>query len=261
MQDHPVPSFDDPALKGALRRALDSETAPGSLRDRIRAIAAEQAPEAARPVMSYAASAAEPAPSAADASDRPIPLFRRPLYRFAAAAILLIGIGSLAFQIWNTNHPNTPAKYQFSNSLFKGMIATHEARATGAEQTPDTAKTLAEAPKLSQTLNRAVFVADLTKDGWTFDGAGVRGVGQYPAAQLFFTKGNAAISVFSLPASAAPNAVENSTYDTVFNGAPIAGYVHSGGLYCIVGSSPDGSLTAGEVKNLLERHKGELAKI
>jgi hypothetical protein len=260
MQDHPVPSFDDPALKAALRRALDSETAPTSLRDRIRAIAAEE-PE--RPVLSYTAAAPEPAPTAAaDTGDRPIPLFRRsPLFRLAAAAIVIIGIGSLAFQVWNTSRPAAPSGYVLQPSLFKAMIATHSARATGAEQSPDTAKTLADAAKLSQTTNRPVLVADLTKDGWTFDGAGVRGVGQFTAAQLFFTKGNAAISVLSLPASAAPNAVENSTYDTVFNGAPIAGFVKNGGLFCIVGSSPDGSLSIGEVKGLLERHKGELAKI
>jgi hypothetical protein len=258
MQDHPVPSFDDPALKAALRRALDSEPAPAGLRDRIHALAAE---EADRPALSYTAPTPEPAPSAADTTDRPIPLFRRnPLYRWAAAAILIIGIGALALQIWHANQPTNPG-YVLQPSLFKAMIATHEARATDTESSPDTAKTLAEAPKLSQTINRPVLVADLTKDGWTFDGAAVRNVGKFPAVQLFFTKGNAAVSVLSLPASAAPAAVENSTYDTVFNGAPIAGFVKNGGLFCIVGTSPDGSLTIGDVKGLLERHKGELVKI
>jgi anti-sigma factor RsiW len=257
MQDHPVPSFDDPALKAALRRALDSDAAPTALRDRIRALAAE---EADRPALSYTASAPEPAPSAAEANDRPIPLFRRnPLYRLAVAAVLIIGIGVLALQLWNTNRP-APA-YTFSNTLFKGMVTTHNARATDTEMAPDTVKSLAEAPKLSQQINRPVLAADLTKDGWTFDGGAVRTVGTFTAAQLFFNKGNAVVSVFSLPASAAPNAVENSTYDTVFQGAPIAGFVKNGGLFCIVGSSPDGSLTVGDVKGLLERHKGELVKI
>src|SRR4051794_615035 len=161
MADHPAPSFDDPALKTALRRALDSEGAPISLRDRIRAIAAE---EADRPVMSYTASGVDSTTAAAEANDQPIPLFRRPLYRFAAAAILIVGIGSLAFQIWNTTRPPTSSAYVFPVSLFKGMIATHTARATGAESSPDAVKSLADAAKLSQTTNRPVFVADLTKD-------------------------------------------------------------------------------------------------
>jgi len=258
MADHPVPSFDDPALKAALRRALDSEAAPTGLRDRIRAVAAE---DAEHPVMSYTASGAEPAAGAAEMSDRPIPLFRRQVYRFAAAAILLIGIGSLAFQLWNTNHQPTSSAYVLPVSLYKAMVATHKARATDVAQSPDAVKSLADAAKLSQTTNRPVFVADLTKDGWPFDGAAVRAVGQFTAAQLFFTKGNAAVSVFSLPASAVPNAADNSTYGTVFNGAPIAGFVKNGGLFCIVGTSPDGSLTVDEVKALLERHRGELAKI
>jgi hypothetical protein len=211
--------------------------------------------------MSYTASGVDSKAAAAEANDQPIPLFRRPLFRFAAAAILIVGIGSLAFQIWNTTRPPASSAYVFPVSLFKGMVATHTARASGAEASPDAVKSLADAAKLSQTTNRPVLVADLTKDGWTFDGAAVRAVGQFTAAQLFFTKGNAAVSVFSLPASAVPNAADNSTYDTVFNGAPIAGFVKNGGLFCIVGSSPDGSLTAGEVRGMLERHKGELAKI
>jgi len=263
MQDHPVPNFDDPALKAALRRALDSETAPTTLRDRIRSIATEAAAteDPARPPLSYTAATPEPAAAtAASASDRPIPLFRRsPLFRLAAAAVLIIGIGALSFQTWNNNRPQTA--YTFPVSLFKAMLATHTARSTDTEMSPDTVKSLADAPKLSQAINRPVLVADLTKDGWTFDGAGVRTVGKFTAAQLFFTKGNAAISVFSLPASAVPNAPDNSTYATAISGAPIAGFVKNGGLFCIVGTSPDGSLTVGEVKGLLERHKGELAKI
>jgi hypothetical protein len=244
MQEQPVQPFDDPSLKVALRRALDSgERVPDGLRERILAAGKADGPVA---------------------SDRPIPLYRRsPIYRFAAAAVVVIGFGALGYTLWDmTRQPDyTPnASYALSNSLYKAMVETHQARQSGAATPPDTVNTLAAAPSLSGAIGRATFVADLTKDGWTFQGGGVRNVGSHPAAQLFFTKDKAAISVFSLPASAAPQARDGGTYDTVFNGMPIAGFTKKGGLYCIVGSSADGSLKVDEVKELLERHRGELAK-
>ena len=243
MQEQPVQPFDDASLKAAVRRALGSgEGAPAGLRERILAAGNTDTREA---------------------SDRPIPLYRRsPLYRFAAAAVVVIGFGALGYTIWDmTRVPTYPGKptYAFSNSLYKAMIQTHEARRSGSAS-PDTVDTLAGASSLAGAIGRPAFVADLTKEGWTFRGGGVRSVGSHAAAQLFFTKGEAAISVFSLPASAAPQAGEGATYDTVFDGSPIAGYTHRNGLYCIVGSSADGSLTVGEVKELLEKHRGELAK-
>src|SRR4051812_3813615 len=156
MQDPPVPSFDDPALKAALRRALDSEIAPTGLRNQIHALATDQAE---RPALSYTATGAQPTRApAAEAADQPIPLFRRPLYRFAAAAILIVGLGSLAFEVWNTSPPPATSAYVFSPSLFKGMIAAHSARATATEQSPDMVKSLADAARLSATINRPVFV-------------------------------------------------------------------------------------------------------
>lgn len=256
MDEPQAQSFDDPALKAALRRALDSSGAPSALRDRIRSMAASEVP-AGEPIPPIRVAGAEER----GVADRPIPLFRRGSFmKFAAAAVLILGFGSLSYQIWDANRtPTYVATYAVPPSLYKGMIETHDARLAGSA-TPDTTADLAAAPALSQAIGRPVLAAKLTDDGWKFEGGAVRDVGPHAAAQLFFTKGTSAISVFSLPASAVPNAKDDVTYDTVFNGHPIAGFVKKGGLFCIVGSSTDGSLTVDDVKALLERHRGEIAK-
>jgi len=258
MEDPQVQSFDDPALKAALRRALDQDRAPGDLRERIRSLAASTTP-APEPVPYMRAAAATE-----EAADAPIPMFRRgPVFKFAAAAVLVLGLGSLGYQVYLANRPPTysqVAAYAVPPSLYKGMTQTHDERVAGSATPPDIATDLAAAKGLSDTVKRPVFVAQLTSNGWKFEGAGVRDVGPHSSAQLFFTRGNASISVFSLPASAVPQAKDDVTYDTVFNGHPIAGFVHKGGLYCIVGSSTDDSLKLDEVKSLLESHRGEIAR-
>ena len=240
MQESPVQPFDDPALKAALRRTLGRDSAPAALRDRIKGL-----------------TAAAPLPEG-----KPIPLFRRsPAYRYAVAAVLVIGFGGLAYQIWQMNRPPVYNQaYAIPNSFYKAMIATHTGRLED-KLGGDSVTTLASASSLGGQIQRPVLVADLTKDGWTFKGGAVRKVGADDAAQLFFTKGNAAISVFSLPASAVPKARDGESYDTRFDAShAIAGFTRSGGLFCVVGSSEDGSLSVDEVKRLLETHKGEISK-
>jgi hypothetical protein len=257
MEDPQVQNFDDPALKAALRRALDQERAPGDLRERIRAMAASTAPTAEPVPYMRAAGAEDDA-----AADRPIPMYRRgPVFKFAAAAVLVLGLGSLGYQIYLANRaPTYTAQYAVPPSLYKGMTQTHDERVAGSAMPADTATDLAAAKGLAATVKRPIFLAQLASDGWKFGGGGVRNVAAHSAAQLFFTKGNASISVFSLPASAVPQAQDDVTYDTVFNGHPIAGFVHKGGLYCIVGSSTDDSLKIDDVKALLESHRGEIAR-
>jgi len=247
MQETPLQPFDDPALKMALRRSLGKETAPVSLRDRIKKMAGENS--------SVSAPESKPDP-------KPIPLFRRsPVYRFAVAAVLIIGFGGLAYQIWQMKQKDDAYNRGtvFTASLYQNMIDTHEARKSATSA--DTITTLAAVPSLSgQVPAHAVFAADLTKDGWTFQGAAARKVGSDQAAQLFFTKGKSSISVFSLPLSAAPDAKEGESYDTVYNGAAIAGFRSSGGIFCIVGTGEKGPLDLTEVKQLLDEHKGEIRK-
>lgn len=247
MPQPPVQPFDDPGLKAALGRALGREAAPADLRSRI--LAATAGEQKSTP----------PNRRTADRSDQPIPLRRHPLYRLAVAAVLIIGFGALAYQIWDMNRaPKYDVAYAIPNSLYKAMVDTHTARLT--HPAGDSVTTLPAAASLSGEVKRPVFAADLTKDGWKFEGGAVRDVGGHPTPQLFFTKGKASLSVFSLPASAAPGARDNTDYATSFNNSPIAGFMKGNGLYCIVGSSPDNSLPLDEVKQLLDRHRGELTR-
>jgi hypothetical protein len=241
MEQLPNQFTEDPALKAALRRALDQEAAPAALRNRILALSAESAAETVEP-------------------PRSLKMPRRsPLFRFAVAAVLVIGFGALGYQIWQMNQgPRYDGGTVLTQALYKDMVDTHVAR--GAQTTPDPVTTLAAAGELSKATDRPVFVADLTRDGWTFRGAGVRKVGEHQATQLYFTKGKQAISVYSLPASAAKNAHDDQDYVKDFNGSPIAGFTHGKGLYCIVGSSSDDSLQVAEVKRLLAEHRGEISK-
>ncbi len=175
--------------------------------------------------------------------------------RWAVAAALFVGTAGITYYIVS-KPANTPPQYVVSNSLYKAMLVTHAARAGGTAN-PDTISQLSQAGKLSTDLGRPVFAAQLEQDGWTFAGAAVRKVGEFDAAQFFFKKGAAAVSVFSLPPSAVPQAKDDTTYAVTFSSAPIAGFTKSGGLFCIVG---DSSITLDEVKTLLEKHRGELVK-
>jgi hypothetical protein len=228
MEEPAAQSFEDPKLKAALRRVLGSEGAPAGLRERIAAMAEGDTP--------------------------PIRVNWRQswVYKLAVAAVLVVGVGGLAFQVWKMNHPYNPA-VAISDSLYEAMLTAHHSGEAASGVTA-----LAKAEELKTQINRPVLVADLTRDGWRFDGGGVRKVGDFSAAQLKFSKGKASISVFSLPAKAASGAQYGAEYDTVFNGSPIAGFLKGSGLYCIVGSSTDGSLTVDEVKRLLAEHKGDL---
>ncbi len=165
----------------------------------------------------------------------------------------------LGYQIWQMNRgPVYDNKMVISHEVYQAMVDAHSARAKEAG-TGD-AGAVAAAANLSQSIQRPVFVADLTRNGWTYRGASVRNVGPNTAAQLYFTKGKQAISVYSLPASAANGARDDVEYDKDFNGSPIAGFTRGPGLYCIVGSSEDDSLKLGEVKQLLAEHRGEISK-
>src|SRR3954449_4605899 len=124
MEQIPDQFTEDPALKAALRRALDREAAPAALRNRIWGVSAESSGEAAEPPRSLK-----------------MPQ-RSPLFRFAVAAVLLIGFGALGYRIWQMNQgPRYDGGTVLTQALYKDMVDAHAAR--GAQTTPDQVTTLA----------------------------------------------------------------------------------------------------------------------
>lgn len=233
-QDSVQPPFDDPALKAALRRSLGMERAPASLMERIRA-------------------------SAAGEQERVIPLFRRPFFRQAIAAVLLVGLSVALVIVWRSNRKDPYAEaYAIPNSLYKAMVNQHEER--GAQVEKDAVTQLASATQLAKQLGRGILAPDLTQDGWTFEGGAIRTWASGQVAQLYFSKGQARISVLSMPASVAASAKEGYTYQTTFSGTPIAGVVKEGGLHCLIGSDQGQSLNAGDLSVLLNQHVGEIVR-
>lgn len=233
-QDSVQPPFDDPALKAALRRSLGVERAPAALLERVRAAAGGE-------------------------QERVIPLFRRPFFHQAIAAVLLVGLSVALVMVWRSNRkdPYNEA-YAIPNSLYKAMVTQHEARAAQAEK--DTVTQLASVTQLAKQLGRGILAPDLTKDGWTFEGGAVRTWASGQVAQLYFSKGESRISVLSMPASVAKGAKEGYTYQTTFSGTPIAGVVKEGGLHCLIGSDKAQSINAGDLSELLNQHIGEMVR-
>src|SRR4051812_27742836 len=138
MEQLPNQFTEDPALKAALRRALDQEAAPAALRNRILALSAESSAEAAAPPHSLK-----------------MPR-RSPLYRFAVAAVLVIGFGALGYRIWQMNQgPTYDRGTVLTQALYKAMVDTHVSR--GAQATPDPVTTLAAAGELSKSIDQPVF--------------------------------------------------------------------------------------------------------
>jgi hypothetical protein len=238
----PVQSFNDPALKAALARSIPKERAPQGLRERIAALTASQASQSA---------------ATEDAPPIKLPIFRQKWFRLAAAAVFAVAAVVTAVMI-NRQSDVVPG-YEIANSVYKGMITTHEARKNDTA-TPDTVTTLASAgQQLSKQLGRGVWAPDLTKDGWTFHGGAVRPMGSTQVAQLYFTKGAESLSVLSLPSSLAKGAKDGSTYETTFSGTPIAGFLKKDGLFCIIRQGA-AEPTTQDLKALLDKHRDAVVK-
>ena len=239
----PVQSFDDPALKAALARSFTKERAPEALRNRIAALTASGGKPAAWE----------------DAPPIKLPVYRQRWVRLAAAALFAVAAVITAVLVNRESSSVTPG-YEIANSVYKGMVSTHEARKNNTATPPDSVTTLAAAgQQLSKQLGRAVWAPDLTKDGWTFHGGAIRTIGASQVAQLYFTKGQESLSVLSLPSSLAKGAKDGSTYETTFSGTPIAGFLKKDGLFCIVRQGGPESTTQ-DIKALLDKHRDAVVK-
>jgi hypothetical protein len=229
---------EDAVLKTALRRALGKPSAPPELRSRIEAmLAAEHRKEQTKRA-----------------------LWRRPAFALiSAAAVLLIGLG-IAYQL--INQGNEVPEY-----FAQAMVQAHEQDAALADHhrlpgVPADAPLSTVRAELRKHIGLPVLVAELG-EGWKYEGASLTTVSGVPAAELFFTRGDASISIFSVSAAAAyintSTSGDGTTYAQMENGHPISGFVQGGAIHCLVGSSKSGKLTLKEVTKLRDKLRGEVA--
>ena len=254
------PSFEDPGLRAAVCRAWGDERCPAAVRNGVVSAVAglrAQAPDSP-------AFIANTAPST-----RPS-FWQQPWLRYglAAAAMMVIGFG-IASRLDNSR-PDTPGfggtEVTFASTvpapIAAGLLESHDRCSKYADHnafpalTPD--NFAAMRLKLEETLGFPVLAGNveeaLGRNGWQFKGAAVCKVGDVSAAHLVFVRNAQAISIFSLPPSSCRHAGRSATECEDANpDHPVAVFVWSDGVHCVVGSSTDRSLSVDQVRSVLEQ--------
>jgi hypothetical protein len=204
--------------------------------------------------------------------------WRRPAIRWstAAAAVVLVGIGLAASDRLRdksdaittataTTPADAPAAATVPADLANALVRTHN----GCLRVHPTDHHLfVAAPKgdmrviaqaMSARLKHPVVTTSLD-DGWVFRGAAICPVGSQKAAHLVYARDDAAISIFSLPASVAESScTDHQDCEAALDGHPMAGFVENGGFYCVVATSGGKSaVDAQQVKALRDRLHGQV---
>jgi hypothetical protein len=281
-------TFDDPRLKAAVRRAWGSDHAPDGLRERSAAMSASAGAgtglaEASAPLR-LVPSAPVDRRTLAPARRRWKERFSAPVARYAlaAAAMVVVGFG-LAYQLDRPGRqirPGVNALASLPVSVTQGMVDRHEKCLTYADH-----HGFSDIPRgdfdgigrrMHDELGFRVLSAPLPQTGpatgpataattgagsdsagpdqWEFAGAAVCPVDSYKCSHLIYRrKGrNVAVSVFSLPRHSCANIAGEWECEYHDPRHPMAGVIVDGGVYCVIGSSVDGSLTLAEVRQIFE---------
>lgn len=253
--------FDDPILKAAVRRAWGQETAPTHLRARISAMLAESADTDTSDV-----EMSEPAPMRLVGAAREGG-WRLPAWMgYAAAAVVVLAVGLVGVEMMNEDAP--PPGVTLAGGLpasFIGdLVKTHDRCCDYANHhTIDAPRDDIHAIRedLEDRLGRPVWVFDATADGWQFRGAAVCRVAQQTSAHLLYDRpsNRQTLSVISVPfnGTCSLRAGEVVALPMQAN-HPVAGFLDAGEFHCLVGHSPDGSLTIDELRRMTERYRSNL---
>jgi hypothetical protein len=94
-----------------------------------------------------------------------------------------------------------------------------------------------------------VLAAPLS-DGWKFNGAGVCTNGDVRVAHLLYQRNKQFLSIFSMPAPESCHGRDAACAGKDVEKHPMSCFSRSNGLYALVGSSPDGSLSLQEVERI-----------
>jgi hypothetical protein len=247
----PEPRFDDPALREGCRRAWGGERAPARLRDRVAAALRDELQTAAIPAKWW----------------RPASL-----RGLAAAAVLVLAVagvaGYYAGVLGDGRRAGTPVAVlpasAIPTTLVGQLTSVHQACSAGNHHVIAPAEDFRQIEeRLSKHLRRPVIACspEHFDDGhnWIFGGAAVCPVGGRPAGHLVFTRGQASVSVFSLPAEACPEFRADGQCETSSTACDIAAFRRGNGVFCVVGSSKDGSLKCDEVRALRDKLRRDVA--
>lgn len=228
-------SFNDPALRAAVRGVWANERAPRELRKQIAALCTTQTRNAPDPLIFRLRSA---------------------LYGLAAAAVFLLAVG-LAFENWTGGGRRplrAPRTIALPTALATDLFAQHDQDVKSKNhQAPGVAKIDFKliGRQLQDRLNFPVLSADLPKPGWKFKGAQVCTVSKIVTAHLVFEyQGREYISLFSMPASSVSGSAPGCDYAQTDNRHLMAGFATQAGFYCVVATSTDESITIEEVRTI-----------
>jgi hypothetical protein len=258
-------SFDDPVLRGAVRRAWGSETAPAALRERVAAMGIGAAKAPASAVMPLA-------PRTRRGWGR---VLRHPnsIYGMAAAAMVLIGF-AIAARLGDAeprrlaggtgttaaDFDYVPAKPVLSIPVLKGVLDQHDSsrdRLTEEQFLKDVPPGDFDAlrKRLSSQLGFKALSAPLTDEegAWALRGASVCKIDKYPASHLVFERPGETISVFSLPRASCPDARIGLAYHIADAEHPLVAFVRSDGVHFVVGSSDQGTLSPEDLRGICNR--------
>lgn len=254
---NPADRFEDPGLKTALRRIYGGERAPAALRDRLMRSLAESSPMSPispstiftdRPV------APPPAPLR-------IAFWSAPAFRAAAAVFLVTLVGIFYYA------SNTSAASPIQQDALLAMIQTHDQCCAGDHDdhqehgtpAPTALDRTAVGTRLAEELQQAVWVPDLTKQGWQLTGAAICTVGAKKSAHLIYARGENKLSVFSMSGegcSSKEGACGEELQDHV-----IAGVSKGGAVHCVVAYCPEKSIKQDDVTKMLQNHEGEVITV
>lgn len=232
----PLPPFEDPSLKSAIRDVAGGHRASAALREK-----------AAR------AMAAQVVGAPAGESARRLVGVKRWL---AMAATIVVAVGAaVAVEQWystsswsrgGAGRVQAPTIWMVMASLHEGHCG--EAQSAVASPLSDVKAIAAEA---STKFNRRVPAPAFA--GWTLQAATYCSVGGHPGIQFRFQDNGRAITVVSLP-QVAYGYQQTTEYHTEAEGHQIAGFMKDGGLHCVIG---DRGMPLADVQALVDQLRVE----
>ena len=159
----------------------------------------------------------------------------------AAAAVAVVVGGRLMRLGAPTAGPTVAAASVLPVGLQSDLVQTHDHCSRGPadhQHLPvPRSNGYAIAASLRSQLDRPVLVGRPADAGWQFAGASVCPVGNVRSAHLVFRRSDGdALSLFSLPRSAAPTAADGQQFQVETDRHPIVGFVKHRAVYCLVGS-------------------------